>query len=103
MTIDELKAWLQHYEDGMVTEHELEMSIFNRELRKYLERLEEHKGPTGNFCAGAFHGPLKNYYGLVDQTSQCTVFYPFTLRFIIRVYWNRLMRRFGWHRFTKVW
>lgn len=103
MKVDELKAWLKYYEEGIVTENELEMSIFNHELRRYLESVEEHKSATGNFCAGAFVGPLKNYYGLVDHNSQATVFYPFTLRFIFRVYWNRLMRRFGWHRFTKVW
>ena len=57
MTVDELKAWLKHYEDGVVTEHELEMSIFNQELRKYLERLEEHKEATGNFCCGTFRRP----------------------------------------------
>jgi hypothetical protein len=103
MKVEELKEWLKYYEEGVVTENELEMSIFNRELRTYLERIEKDKCATGNFSCGAFHGPLKNYYGLVDHNSQTTVFYPLTFKYIIRMYWNRLMRRFGWHRYTKVW
>ena len=103
MKAEEIREFLKYYDDGILTESELQIRIHEKMMDQYLDHMEEHGKPTGHFSAGAFVGPFKHKYCLIDTTSHTTVFYPFTLRYVIRMYWNKLMRRLDWTRWVKVW
>lgn len=104
MSPDEIKKWLQAYEEGLVTKAEFEVRISDSIMEENLAHLRgQDHGPVMHFIGGTFSGPLPHDYGLFDISAQTKAFYNFTLFNVLRFFWNKLMRRFGWHRLTKVW
>lgn len=103
MKISRLKDLIKCYDDGICTESEVEVYIDAEVMQEKIEALRRPSGMVMSFTAGAFSGPLRHDYGMYDINAQCKTWYQFTLLNVLRFYWNKLMRRLGWHRWTKVW
>lgn len=102
MKVEKIRQLLSYYDNGLMTKSEVESLAFHDGLRETIENINE-KSLLISFIGGTFRGPLPHTYMMIDYNSQTQAYYKFTLFNVARFYWNKLMRKFNFHYYTKVW
>lgn len=99
--ITEICKLIQFHDDGLITSDECVVRIEEKLMADKLELLRQGKW-VANWSFGFGTGDVVNTYALMEHNDWETWYYPLTFKNLVRFFWNRLMRRLGQHRWTKV-